>query len=98
MKKKIKIIISCIIAASVILTGVVIAFADQENQLEIPHSHEYQITDFNNGTATISCVICNDSYTDYFTNHINEQGYCVFDMNNDNFVNVRDYSILIQMY
>ena len=96
MNKKIAIIISCILVVAVVFTGLVFAFADKENNMDIPHDHEYQITGFQNGTATLTCEVCEDSYTDAFVNHINEQGSNVFDANEDGFVNMRDYSILIQ--
>ena len=95
-KHRIGIIIAIIIA--VISTGFVIAFADQENNIDVPHEHEYQITAFNRGEITFTCEICGEAYTEDFADHLNERYNAVLDINGDGIVNGKDYAYLNQQY
>jgi hypothetical protein len=95
--KKIKIIICLALAVAVICTGLVLAFADQENELEFC-DHEYEITAFNDGVATFECTECGDTYTDAFADHINEEGYESLDVVPDGIINAKDFSYLMKNY
>lgn len=99
MKKKAK-MIAVISAICVLLTGTLIVLASQENELDIPHEHAYQVTDFEKqtGTATLICAICEETQRECFADHLNERGYEALDMNQDGIVNAKDYGYLIQNY
>ncbi len=83
---------------SVVGTGLIIAFADQENEFEIPCEHEYEVVAFNHGEVTFQCEICGETCTDDFVNHINQRNYTLMDMNNDGIVNGKDYAYLLREY
>lgn len=99
MKKQTK-MIAVISAICVLLTGTLIVLAAQENELDIPHEHEYQITSFDSGTGTVTftCDICEETQRECFADHLNERGYEALDMNQDGIVNAKDYGYLIQNY
>lgn len=99
MNKKTK-IIAFISALCILFTGTLIVLANQENEFDIPHEHEYLITDFdsNTGVITFTCEICNDEKTDKFVDHINERGYEPIDMNHDGIVNGKDFAYLMRNY
>lgn len=66
-------------------------------------AHQYAITAFDSGTATISCSVCGKTYTAVFAEHINavtgDTGYdAVLDVNHDGVINARDYALLIKMF
>ena len=95
--KRYKLCICILTAVFVICTGVLIAFADQENELEFC-DHEYEISAFNHGVVTFECTECGDSYTENFKDHLNERGYEAIDMNSDGIVNGKDYGYLLRDY
>ena len=95
--KKFKLIISISIVIAVICTGFIIAFADQENELEFC-DHEYEVSAFDHGVVTFECTECGDTVTDNFSDHITERGYEALDMNNDGIVNGKDYAYLMRYY
>lgn len=95
MKKRLlSVILSLALIASV-GTGLVIARADQENNLDIPCAHEFMVSAVHSGEITFTCTVCQDSYTENFSNHINGAN-STLDVNEDGLVNIRDYSILYQ--
>ncbi len=94
MKKKIIAMVIAIALIASVCTGLIIAKADQENNMEYPCLHEYVVSEVQNGRIVYSCNYCNDSYEEYFSNHINTS-YASLDTNGDGFVNARDYSILL---
>ena len=98
MKKKIKSILLLSLVVAVIGTGFVIAFADQENNIDLPHEHEYQITAFDRGEITLTCEICGEAYTEDFAEHLNERDNDMLDLNDDGIVNGKDYAYLNQQY
>ena len=89
------VIFAFIIAAG---TGIIFTLANQENEIEIPCEHEYAVTAFENGTATLTCTDCGDTFEESFAEHINERDYALFDMNSDGIVNAKDYAILVKNY
>ena len=97
MNKKTK-LITVISTIVIIFTSTVFVLADQENNLDIPHEHEYQITAFDSetGGVTYTCEICGDIQVDCFTDHLNEVGYVPLDMNDDGIINGKDYAYLKQ--
>ena len=95
MKKKIIALIIAVALIASVCTGLIIAKAGQENNMEYPCLHEYSVTEVQNGRIVYTCEYCNDAYTDYFSNHINSD-YPAMDCNGDGFVNVRDYTIIYQ--
>ena len=96
MKKQFKLVLLSALVMAVISTGLMIAFASQENDLEVQHDHEYFVASFSNGVATLECDICGETQTARFDEHINERGYEPLDINNDGIVNAKDYGYLIQ--
>ena len=97
MNKKSKLIIFISVFA-IILTASIIAFADQENNFEIEHEHDYSITAFKDGVVTFTCEECGDEFTEIFEEHLNEKNYELLDMNNDGIVNGKDYGYLLQNF
>lgn len=95
MKNKSKFLIIIALVISVISTGLIV-FADQENELEVPCEHQYQITDFQGHNAIFTCEECDESYEVSFTDHVNERGYEPLDLNNDGIVNGKDYGYLLR--
>lgn len=66
-------------------------------------AHQYAITAFENGTATVNCAVCGKIYTAVFAEHINavtgDAAYdAVLDVNHDGVINARDYALLIKMF
>ncbi|MBR2100726.1 MAG: hypothetical protein IJ927_05365 [Eubacterium sp.] len=100
--KKFKKHISAFLALALIASCSVLAFADQENDIEIPgdtqHEHYYQVESFEEGVVTFRCEDCDDSFTERFDEHINERGYELLDMNGDGIVNAKDFAYLIKNY
>ena len=96
MKKKTK-LIAVISAIAILLTGTVLALADQENNIDVPHEHEYHITAFDSetGVVTYTCEICGDAQADCFADHLNES-YASLDMNDDGIINGKDFAYLKQ--
>lgn len=97
MNKRINLIVIISIIC-VLFTGTIIALASQENEFDVPHDHDYQITDFNEGTITFTCEICGDVQTDNFSNHINERDNELIDMNHDGIINAKDYAYLMHKF
>ena len=99
MNKKTK-IIAVISAICILFTGALIALADQENEFDIPHEHEYQITSFDShtGVITFKCEICDEETTERFIDHVNERGYEPIDMNHDGIINGKDFAYLMRNY
>ena len=95
--KKVRTLLSLALVASVIFTGMFIALADQENELEFC-DHEYTVTAFANGVATLECDECGDTVTMTFADYLNSRNCEELDMNSDGIVNAKDYAILIQTY
>lgn len=97
MKKRLLLIFALMLT---ICTECVFVFADQENNMDIPHEHMFQITTFNSktGNATVMCETCGESRTLCFTEHLNEMNCEMFDINNDGIVNGKDYACLKQNY
>lgn len=93
MKKKIIALIIAVALIASVCTGLIIARADQENNLEYPCLHEYTLAEVQNGRMVYTCQYCNDTYEDYFSNHINGT-YKPLDYNKDGVATVRDYSIV----
>ncbi len=86
-------------AAVLIMTGTVIAFANQENELNTPCDHDYQIVSLEpNGDIILTCENCNDRMTTTFEEHINERGYTPLDVVPDGIVNAKDYAYILQHY
>lgn len=62
--------------------------------------HSYKITHFDEeGTATIKCSLCGNTYTDKFIDHVNTDkenpNYDpIFDVYPDGYINAKDYHIL----
>ncbi len=96
MKKRLKLLLLSAFVIVVTSTGLMIAFASQENDLEVQHDHEYFVASFSNGVATLECDICGETQTERFNEHINEIEYEPLDINNDGIVNAKDYAYLIQ--
>lgn len=96
MRKKTK-LIGFLSAFILLFTGTMIAVAGQENNLIIPHEHEYQVVAFEEGVATLRCEECNAVCTEDFKNHINED-YEPLDVVIDGIVNAKDYAYLLQHY
>ena len=99
MKKKTK-MVAIICTLVILFTGAIFALADQENEFEYPHEHEYQITAFETktGIITFTCDICEEEHTENFIGHINERGYDPTDMNHDGIVNGKDFAYLMRNY
>ena len=96
--KTIKRIIACaLISMLVVSIGLLCVFADQENNMDVPHEHEYQITAFDKGEITFTCEVCGEAYTECFSNYLNDNNETL-DMNNDGIVNGKDYAYLNQQY
>lgn len=73
--------------------------SDMDIFVQWSSAHTDKITAFANDTASIQCTVCQNSYTDSFTAHINEtsanENYNhVLDVNNDGIINIRDLSML----
>lgn len=98
MKKNLILSVLVIALTLAFSTGFVNAFADQENEFDIPHNHELTVTSFNNGEVTYTCAICEDSFVDYFENHINESGYEPLDVVDDGIINAKDFAYLSRNY
>ncbi|MBR3149808.1 MAG: hypothetical protein IKF64_06525 [Eubacterium sp.] len=96
MKKQSVFVLVTVLAAVVAFSGMLVASADQENNIDIPHEHEYYVSSFDKGEAVVTCEICGDSYDDNFTDHLNNTGDDVFDVNYDGIVNGKDYAYLKQ--
>ena len=75
-----------------------LAFANQENGIDIPHTHEYQVVHFEDGIVTCECKICKETKYERFDSHINEWDYELLDMNGDEIVNAKDFAILVKNY
>ena len=97
LKNNLKIVIILGVIIAVVLTGFVFAFADQENELEFC-DHEYTVTAFSNGVATICCSECGDTDTLVFAEHLNSRDCEELDMNHDGIVNAKDYAYLINNF
>ena len=96
MKKK-WLMVLC--AAVLALTGSVIAFADQENELTPPCNHDYQIVSLErNGDIILMCDNCYDRITTTFVEHINERNYAPLDVVPDGIVNAKDYAYIYRHY
>ena len=98
MNKKFRKTAGVCLAALLISTSFISAFAYQENELDIPHEHEYSITAVNAGEVTFACDICDADYTEVFSSHINEREYAPLDVVEDGIVNAKDYAYLIKNY
>lgn len=67
-------------------------------------NHSYSLTNFDNGTATISCSGgCGDTYTVEFMDCVNakegDANYCEYlDVVDDGYINAKDYARLINKY
>lgn len=67
-------------------------------------NHSYSLTNFDNGTATISCSGgCGDTYTVEFMDCVNAKegaaNYCEYlDVVDDGYINAKDYARLINKY
>lgn len=66
-------------------------------------NHSYSLCAFDNGTATINCPVCSDSYTVIFKDCINaketDDNYCKYiDVVKDGYINAKDYAQLIKMF
>lgn len=66
-------------------------------------SHSYVLTNFENDIATISCNVCNSSYTVAFKDCINakttdDNYYSCLDVVEDGCINAKDYSKLIKIW
>lgn len=67
-------------------------------------NHSYSLTNFDNGTATISCSGgCGDTYTVEFMDCVNakegDANYCKYlDVVDDGYINAKDYARLIDKY
>lgn len=72
------------------------AYADETTEC----NHQYKITHFDEeGTATVKCCLCGNTYKDTFINHINtykdDENYtAIFDVYPDGVINAKDYHIL----
>lgn len=82
----------------VLLTSAVLVFANQENEYEIPHDHEYSIVSFHDDIAVFQCDICDDTLEICFSDHLNQYDYPLLDLNGDGIVNAKDYALLIQRF
>ncbi len=93
-------IIAIISAMIVFVTGTLIVLANQENEFDIPHEHEYQITAFDCDTGIVSftCMVCDDEKTERFIDHINERNDNPIDVNHDGIVNAKDFAYLMKYY
>lgn len=65
--------------------------------------HSYSLSDFRNGTATITCSVCANNYTVLFKDCINaktgDSNYCEYlDVVSDGYINAKDYAKLIKMF
>lgn len=97
MMKRKWIALICVVVLA--LTGTVIAFANQENELDTPCDHHYQIVSLEpNGDIILKCDNCNDRFTTTFEEHINERNYQPLDVVPDGLVNAKDYAYIIQHY
>ena len=97
LKNNLKIVIILGVIIAVAFTGFVFAFADQENELEFC-DHEYTVTAFSGGVATICCSECGDTDTLVFAEYLNSRDCEELDMNHDGIVNAQDYAILIRNF
>lgn len=97
MKQKHK-ILTTVVVLLVIISTLTVAFANQENEFDFPHEHNYQITAFADGVVTFTCEICEENYQENFAEHLNDCGYAPLDMNGDGIVNAKDYAYLIRKY
>lgn len=96
MKKNTK-RIALLSAFFLLITGAMVAVAGQENNLIIPHEHDYQIVAFEEGVVTFRCEDCDAMHTEDFADHINED-YEPLDVVADGIVNAKDYAYLLQHY
>ena len=86
-------------AAMVALTGTMIAFANQENELNTPCEHDYQIVSYEpNGDIILMCENCNGRFTTTFEAHLNERNYAPLDVVHDGIVNAKDYAYIYRHY
>ncbi|MCH5320612.1 MAG: hypothetical protein J1E36_02535 [Eubacterium sp.] len=65
--------------------------------------HSYELVNFENDVATISCPVCGDSFTVLFSDCINaneaDDNYCEYiDVVTDGYINAKDYAKLIKMF
>ena len=66
-------------------------------------NHSYELTNFENDIATISCSVCGDSFTVRFSDCIStkadDENYCEYlDVVADGYISAKDYAKLIQMF
>ena len=96
--KKFRLVVITALVAAVISTSFIVAFADQENNLDVPHEHEYEITAFDRGEISFTCEMCGETYTEYFSDYLNSRDNETFDMNDDGIINGKDYAYLSQQF
>ena len=99
LKNNLKIVIILAVIIAVVLTGFVFALADQENELEFC-DHEYSVTAFDSesGIATLVCQECGETVHERFIDHVNEKDYEPLDMNNDGYVNAKDFAYMMHNF
>jgi hypothetical protein len=86
-------------AAVLALTVTMIAFAAQENELNTPCEHDYQVVSLeSNGDIILMCDNCYDRITTTFVEHINERNYAPLDVVPDGIVNAKDYAYIYRNY
>ena len=96
MKKNVK-LIALISAVALLFTGALVAVAGQENDLNIPHEHDYEVVAFEDGVVTLRCQVCDDACTVDFIDYVNED-YAPLDVVEDGIVNAKDYAYLLQHF
>lgn len=97
MKNK-KRLIAIICAIALLLTGGIIAFASQENELDVHTEHTYRVAAFKDGVVKFKCDGCEDTIYVNFFEHINERNYDLLDVVEDGVINAKDYAYLKQHY
>ncbi|MBQ3471808.1 MAG: hypothetical protein IJH17_05520 [Clostridia bacterium] len=72
-----------------------VAFAQQNNEPQTSHTHEYVITSVSGGEIAYTCTSCGESYSEYFADYLNGDGE-IYDVNYDGIINGKDYAYLAQ--